>query len=273
MMASAASDGIHGREKERKGTRRLLKTMMKRHASNDKDSPVRLLWLTRRRNTTWTMVPLAFSLFAFFDSSTTSSVMAFQAVTLSSSNRRHNRCSNQGLVTGTTLLTATTEEASLVLMTTTTTSATTAQAPPPRGIDYDGPVILFDGVCNFCNAWVDILLRLDTAGRFKFAPLQSTIGQALLVSMGRRADDISSVVLIDQKQNVCYDKSDCVLKVVETTLGGLHGRLAKDAATSLVPLPIRNRLYDTVAENRYQFIGRRDECRCGDPQYGDRFLS
>jgi predicted DCC family thiol-disulfide oxidoreductase YuxK len=248
---------------------------MKPHASNDQDSPARLLWLTRRRNTTWTTILLSISLLAFFDSSTSgSSVTAFQAVTLSSPNRRPNRCSNQGLVTGTSLL-ATTDDTSLVPMTTTTTSATTAPAPPPkRGIyDYDGPVILFDGVCNFCNAWVDILLRLDTAGRFKFAPLQSTIGQSLLVSMGRRADDISSVVLIDQKLNVCYDKSDCVLKVVETTLGGLPGRLAADAATSLVPLPIRNRLYDTVAENRYQFMGRRDECRCGDPRYGDRFLS
>ena len=37
-------------------------------------------------------------------------------------------------------------------------------------------VILFDGVCNFCNAWVDLLLRLDTEKKFKLCALQSENG-------------------------------------------------------------------------------------------------
>jgi predicted DCC family thiol-disulfide oxidoreductase YuxK len=143
----------------------------------------------------------------------------------------------------------------------------------------DGPVILFDGVCNFCNAWVDVLLRIDIQRQFKFAPLQSTIGRELLVSIGRRPDDITSVILIDprgQQNNndaapVYYDKSDCVLQVVKTL--GWPAMVAANAATALVPIGSRNGLYDLVAENRYNLLGKRDECRCGDPQYSDRFLS
>jgi predicted DCC family thiol-disulfide oxidoreductase YuxK len=163
------------------------------------------------------------------------------------------------------------ERPATVAATTTTTRTTTTKI-------IDGPVILFDGVCNFCNAWVDILLRIDLQRQFKFAPLQSTIGRELLVSIGRRPDDITSVILIDprgQQNNndapVYYDKSDCVLQVVKTL--GWPAMVAANAATALVPIGSRNGLYDLVAENRYNLLGKRDECRCGDPQYSDRFLS
>jgi predicted DCC family thiol-disulfide oxidoreductase YuxK len=134
-----------------------------------------------------------------------------------------------------------------------------------------GPIILFDGVCNFCNAWVDILLHIDQKKIFKFAPLQSTVGQELLISIGRRPNDISSVVYIDNE--TFYDKSDCVLQVLGKTLGVPAGPLAVAAVEALVPLQWRDQIYDTVAENRYNLLGKRDECRCGDPQYSDRFLA
>lgn len=133
-----------------------------------------------------------------------------------------------------------------------------------------GNVILFDGVCNFCNAWVDILLRLDINEKFKFAPLQSDIGKELLVAIGKEADDISSVVLVKEDLKY-YDKSSCVLQVVEE-LGPLAGVFSK-AAEAVVPLQIRDSIYETVAENRYNFLGKRDECRCGDPKYAERFVS
>ena len=142
--------------------------------------------------------------------------------------------------------------------------------------EYD-KVILFDGVCNFCNTWVDLLLRIDAEGQFRFTPLQSPIGQELLMAVGKGRDDISSVVLIrtnegnnNGKKLQYYDKSDCVLQVVQE-LGPIAKLLTK-GAQAVVPLPIRNSIYDTVAENRYNFMGKRDECRSGDPKYFDRFL-
>jgi predicted DCC family thiol-disulfide oxidoreductase YuxK len=120
---------------------------------------------------------------------------------------------------------------------------------------------------------VDILLRIDTQEKFKFAPLQSTVGQELLVSIGKQADDISSVVLVKKAGNngaESYDKSQCVLKVVQEL--GPVAALASQAALALVPASLRDGIYDTVASNRYRLMGKRDECRCSDPQFAHRFL-
>lgn len=136
-------------------------------------------------------------------------------------------------------------------------------------------VILYDGVCNFCNSWVDILLRIDTSKKFKFAPLQSQVGKQLLVSIGKDAEDISSVILVKHRPQQptspeFFDKSRCVLKVVEEL--GPVARVASRVALTLVPEDIRDVVYDTVAQNRYNLMGKRDECRCSDPQFADRFL-
>lgn len=152
------------------------------------------------------------------------------------------------------------------------------QHPPLLQLEH--PVILFDGVCNFCNTWVDLLLRIDVNGRFRFAPLQSELGKRLLTEIGKDTDDISSVLLIQPTTTTTttsssvfqyYDKSACVLKVVEEL--GPVAKLASMSAERLLPPFFRDGIYDAVAENRYNFLGKRDECRSGDPQYFDRFLS
>lgn len=137
-------------------------------------------------------------------------------------------------------------------------------------LQLNDPVILFDGVCNFCNTWVDILLRLDTKQTFKFAPLQGDLGQRLLIQVGKEADDISSVMLI-QPDGTSFAKSNCVLRVVEEL--GWVGSIFSQTVATLVPLSLRNTVYDTVAENRYQILGKRDQCRCSDPEFAHRFLS
>jgi predicted DCC family thiol-disulfide oxidoreductase YuxK len=135
----------------------------------------------------------------------------------------------------------------------------------------DHPIILFDGVCNFCNAWVDILLRIDTNAMYKFTPLQSAMGQQLLTSIGKEKDDISSVVLIAADGQTYYTKSACVLQVVRQL--GPVAQIASTVLTRMVPESIRDTIYDTVAENRYSILGERTTCRSGDPKYFDRFIS
>ena len=129
-------------------------------------------------------------------------------------------------------------------------------------------VILYDGVCNFCNTWVDLMLRIDVKNKFYFSPLQGTTGKELLTSVGKDKDDISSVLLITA-ENECYEKSDCVLKVVSEL--GLPAKLASETATALLPLEFRNSIYDMVAENRYNLMGKR-LIRTTDPEYSDRFI-
>jgi predicted DCC family thiol-disulfide oxidoreductase YuxK len=129
-------------------------------------------------------------------------------------------------------------------------------------------IILYDGVCNFCNTWVDIILRIDLQKRYKFAALQSDVGRQLLVDIGKDSDDISSVLLVTEDK--FYEKSDCVLEVAKNL--GPAAEAASATLSRTLPLEIRNDIYDAVAQNRYRFMGKR-ECRCSDTKFSDRFLS
>ena len=77
-------------------------------------------------------------------------------------------------------------------------------------------IVLFDGVCNLCNTWVDIILQLDKRKQFRFCPLQSTIGRAILQHIGRDPNDMSTIVLLKSYSGQeAYFKSKAVLKVIE----------------------------------------------------------
>lgn len=53
------------------------------------------------------------------------------------------------------------------------------------------PVLLYDGVCNMCNGFVNLFLDVDKDEKFRFSALQSQTGRALLSRSGRSPDDIS----------------------------------------------------------------------------------
>src|SRR5829696_9080627 len=73
------------------------------------------------------------------------------------------------------------------------------------------PIILFDGVCNFCNAGVNFIIRQDKKKRFRFAPLQSPAGQQLLRQHQLSTEKFDSFVLVDHGK--VYNKSTAGLKV------------------------------------------------------------
>lgn len=132
-------------------------------------------------------------------------------------------------------------------------------------------IILFDGLCNFCNRWVDVLLSIDRNKQFTFCALQTNKGKELLKQIGKEENDISTVVLIKSLSKPTpevYIKSDAVLNVVYQL--GVAPNIVAHVAATILPLFVRDSLYDIVAANRYNFLGKREECRCGDK---DRFLS
>merc|ERR1719238_735687 len=73
-------------------------------------------------------------------------------------------------------------------------------------------VILFDGVCNFCNRWVSFVLDNDPDGLFAFASLQSDAGKELLSQCGRDSSDLSTFLVIDDSGEF-YTQSDAALRV------------------------------------------------------------
>lgn len=133
----------------------------------------------------------------------------------------------------------------------------------------DRPIILFDGICNLCNGGVNFALDHDTVGNFRFASLQSKVGQALLIRSGKQPDDISSIVLVTPKE--AYFKSDAVMRIAAKLEGNpllpFMGKVGP-----FIPRFVRNFVYDFVAKNRYRF-GEADQCRMDfDNEYGNRFV-
>ena len=131
----------------------------------------------------------------------------------------------------------------------------------------NGPVLLFDGVCNLCNASVQWVLLRDKQAVFRFAQLQSDIGRQLLTRHGLDPDDLNSVVLTDGDR--IWLKSDVPLEIFRR-LGGWWNLLT---ILRLIPSGIRNRLYEFVARNRYRWWGRREQCMMPRREWKDRFIT
>ena len=140
-----------------------------------------------------------------------------------------------------------------------------------------GAVVLFDGVCNFCDASVNFIIEHDGEGYFKFAPLQSEAGKKLASEhglfservAGEPKDDripIDSVVLIEDGK--AYTHSSAALRIIRR-LGGpwswLYGLI-------ILPAPIRDIFYRLFAKYRYRMFGRKDQCMLPSAEVRARFL-
>ena len=59
------------------------------------------------------------------------------------------------------------------------------------------PIVLFDGICNLCESSVQFVIRHDRQSRFRFASLQSEAGRRILDEFQYEANELSSVILVD----------------------------------------------------------------------------
>ncbi|MEI6408881.1 MAG: thiol-disulfide oxidoreductase DCC family protein [Bacteroidota bacterium] len=128
------------------------------------------------------------------------------------------------------------------------------------------PILLFDGVCNLCNASVQWVLLRDRKGVFRFAAQQSETGQAKLQQFGLSPEAYDTVVLIDGDR--LYTRSDAALEVLNR-LGGMY-RLA--IVFKIIPRFIRNAVYNWVARNRYRWFGKQEQCMLPRPEWKARFI-
>jgi predicted DCC family thiol-disulfide oxidoreductase YuxK len=128
------------------------------------------------------------------------------------------------------------------------------------------PIVLFDGVCNFCNAGVNFIIDRDRPGRFRFAALQSETGQELLRRFGLNTADFDTLVLVQGGKH--YTRSTAALRI-SAKLGGLWPLFA---VFLLVPPFLRNMAYSLFSRNRYRWFGRSEVCRVPTPEFRDRFL-
>ena len=128
-------------------------------------------------------------------------------------------------------------------------------------------IILFDGVCNFCNSSINFIIDRDSGNKFKFAALQSETGRQLIIQHGVHDNKtLDSVVLI--KNNRIYKKSAAALEIVRD----LNAFWPVLYIFKLLPSFILDILYDAIARNRYRLFGKADVCRIPTPQLKQKFL-
>jgi predicted DCC family thiol-disulfide oxidoreductase YuxK len=125
---------------------------------------------------------------------------------------------------------------------------------------------LFDGVCNLCNRSVQFILKRDRRGIFRFASLQSPLGQSLLKRSGLPADQLDSFVLVEN--NKAYTRSSGALRVLRQ-LGGAWSLLS---VFRIVPRQWRDAVYNWIARRRYRWFGKADSCWLPSPKWKSRFL-
>ena len=126
-------------------------------------------------------------------------------------------------------------------------------------------IVLFDGECNFCDGSVQFIIKRDAAGYFKFASLQSPVGQALLKQYNIPTN-LDSFILIEDGR--VYSKSTAGLKVCRH----LDGPWKLCYAARVIPAPIRNLVYNLIAKNRYKWFGKMEVCMLPTPEQRKRFL-
>jgi len=133
-------------------------------------------------------------------------------------------------------------------------------------IPEDAAVILFDGVCNLCSGFVQFVFPRDPDGKYRFASLQSEVGRELLAEHDLPTDEIESIVLIEDGES--YVKSAAVIRIA----AGLGGRYRLLSPFRYVPAPVRDRVYDFVADHRYQWFGKKDRCVIPSGDVESRFI-
>ena len=128
------------------------------------------------------------------------------------------------------------------------------------------PLILFDGVCNLCNAWVRFVVRRDPAAIFRFAAQQSPIGQTIIKEHLSNASQLSTVILIED--NAIYRESDAVLQI----LARLTPPWSWTALLRIIPRPPRDACYRFIVRHRYQWFGRTEACQIPPEDMRSRFV-
>ncbi|MFL6228016.1 MAG: thiol-disulfide oxidoreductase DCC family protein [Pyrinomonadaceae bacterium] len=132
-------------------------------------------------------------------------------------------------------------------------------------------VMLYDGVCGFCNKSVKLILDHDRRGTMRFAALQSDFGKAV-IARHPEIQGIDSVVVLQRAAELraerVFVRSTAAMKLA----GYLGGYWKLFLAARVIPAPLRDYLYDAFARNRYRLFGKYDTCLLPAPAVRARFI-
>ena len=129
------------------------------------------------------------------------------------------------------------------------------------------PILLFDGHCNFCNAWVRLIVNRDNAKKILFAPLQSPVGRKMLEEHQIDVNYADSLVFFEEEG---FSVSSTSALRIFSYLDGWERHLQ---LLAVVPRPLRDAVYHFIAKYRYKWFGRNEQCMIPTPELRERFLT
>jgi predicted DCC family thiol-disulfide oxidoreductase YuxK len=127
-------------------------------------------------------------------------------------------------------------------------------------------ILLFDGHCNLCNAWVQFIVKRNPTKTIRFASLQSKAGRALLDKNNIDQNYIDSLVFIEDERFSL--SSTAALR----TLSYLSSWESQLKFLLVLPRPLRDLVYRFVARYRYKWFGRSEQCIIPTAELKERFL-
>ncbi|MEE9903811.1 thiol-disulfide oxidoreductase DCC family protein [Chlorobium sp.] len=127
-------------------------------------------------------------------------------------------------------------------------------------------IVIFDGVCNLCEFSVNLIFEHDPVGHFFFTPAQSPLGASLLSHFGINTSRLDTVVLVRGER--AFTRSAAAIEIAS----GLDIPWNLLALFKAVPEPLRDIIYDLIAQNRYQLFGKKEECMLPTEELRRRFL-
>ncbi len=131
----------------------------------------------------------------------------------------------------------------------------------------DKKIILFDGVCNLCDATVQFIIKRDRKDIFRFVAIQSELGQEIINHIGIDTAKTDSIILYESG-HAYYYKAEAAIKIAKD-LGGLFTLFG---AFSIFPKWLSNKIYDYIARNRYKWYGKKDACMLPTQEMKAKFL-
>lgn len=131
----------------------------------------------------------------------------------------------------------------------------------------DKKIILFDGVCNLCDSFVQFIIKRDKEDLFRFVPLQSELGESIIKHIGIDTSKIDSIILYEPG-TAYYYKAQAAIRIAKY-LGGIYSLLG---LFSVLPNGISNIVYDYIARNRYKWYGKKESCMIPTPELKAKFL-
>ena len=122
-----------------------------------------------------------------------------------------------------------------------------------------------DGVCNLCNSFVQKVIAADNSNYFKFASLQSDSAKTLLINHPD-FKDLKTIIYLENGQ--IFTRSTAALKISKR----LSGAWPLLQAGYILPVFIRDGIYNLIAKNRYKWFGKKDQCMIPTPNIKSKFL-